>query len=209
MASARLVAASSRRERRTTSRTRTLHPRLGQLDRRATGAATTSPPAASPRRTAVEAARPRSEASANNRCDQIQTKACSKRPVVEDRRHPDHIQGRRRFDWRAGPRATTARPSQHRRSPGKPSRHLWRREYLPRTLKASRPHLTPPTRRRRPRHPPHRSGPRPHRSSPRHVRAPLASTSGPNGLKIRKKPPTVIPEDTSRRVDTVAAVRNA
>ena len=85
MASARLVAASSRRERRTTSRTRTLHPRLGQLDRRATGAATTSPPAASPRRTAVEAARPRSEASANNRCDQIQTKACSKRPVVEDR----------------------------------------------------------------------------------------------------------------------------
>ena len=68
--------------------------------------------------------------------------------------------------------------------------------------KASRPHLTPPTRRRRPRHPPHRSGPRPHRSSPRHVRAPLASTSGPNGLKISKRPPTVIPEDTSRHVDT-------
>ena len=145
MASARLVAASSLRERRTTSRTRTLHPRLGQLDRRATGAATTSPPAASPRRTAVEAARPRSEASANNRCDQIQTKACSKRPVVEDRQasrsHPGPPS--RRLACRASG-YTAGGPSRRGRSPGKPSRHLWRREYLPRTLKGlqTAPHAT-------------------------------------------------------------------
>ena len=53
--------------------------------------------------------------------------------------------------------------------------------------KASRPHLTPPARRRRLRHPPHRSGPFLHRSSPGYVRAPLASTSGLIRLKIDKE----------------------
>ena len=128
-------------------------------------------------------------------------------PSSKTARHPDHIQGRRRVDWRVGPRATPPGPSRRRRSPGRPSRHLWRREYLPRTLKGlqTAPHATNASTASEASTAPLRAAPAPLLAAPR----PSAPRQHVGSEWAQNKPPTVIPEDTSRHVDTVAAVRNA